>query len=163
MNVLQEKMLREEVERLRNQVIDARALLALALDTHSGQIVVTDAALAAARLQRRVAFEPCGKGMRYFVVSASDFEDDTGSPQYPDVDPANFHIDPPMAAKVARVVGTEVHFETAWNEKFVLYLQGHGLKVGDEVPVDRDIEQGSIRGVKTKNAMEGHANAKKRG
>lgn len=148
MNVLQEKMLRDEVERLRNQVIDARALLALALDTHSGQVVVTDAALAAARLQRRVAFEPCGKGMRYFVVSASDFEDDTGSPQYPDVDPANFHIDTPMAAKVVRVVGTEVHFETAWNEKFVLYLQGHGLKVGDEVPVDRDTEQGIIKGVK---------------
>ncbi len=148
MNQLQEKRLRDEVERLRNQVIDARALLALALDTHSGQIVVTDAALAAARLQRRVAFEPCGKGMRYFVVSASDFEDDTGSPQYPDVDPSNFLIDPPMVARVTKVIGVEVTFETAWDEKSVLYLQGHGLKVGDEVPIERDAEQGIIKGVK---------------
>ena len=31
-----------------------------------------------------------------------------------------------------------------------LYLQGHGLKVGDEVPVDRDTEQGIIRGVRQK-------------
>lgn len=156
LSLIQERILKEEVDRLRNQVLDSRATVAFLLDMIGTPITMTDRDLSEARMSRRVVMDANADGsVTIEAISSAEFaEANGGAASYSDLQPP-VPIDAPMTATVIEADGSRVRFQTTWGENFVLFLQAHGLEVGQEVGLDRDSEQGIIRGVKTSNAREG--------